>query len=151
MPDDKMKEIWSGVHELIPKMRHAVRDALRKDQEYTVHGKVIQEMERESIRNNLDMLRRKWIIDILYYVRLAKNPYFADIHKGIEGINTKSLTNRLQEMEELGMINRRVKTGKPIRVFYELTDYGSGIYELLMPLNSFISHKWKLPAKKLDE
>ena len=65
--------------------------ALRKDQEYTVHGKVIQEMERESIRNNLDMLRRKWIIEILYFVRIAENPFFADIQKGIEGINSRTL------------------------------------------------------------
>ncbi|MHA1454017.1 MAG: winged helix-turn-helix transcriptional regulator [Promethearchaeota archaeon] len=61
------------------------------------------------------------------------------------------MTNRLQEMEELGMINRTVKTGKLIRVYYELTDFGSGIYEMLMPLNSFIFYKWKLPKKEQEE
>ena len=141
---EELEEIWGGVHSMIPKMREIVREALRKDQEYIVHGPTIQALERKSIRENLDMLRRKWIIDILYFVRLAKNPYFADIQKNLEGINSRTLTNRLQEMEEMGMVNRIVKTGKPIRVYYELTDYGSGIYELLMPLNSFISYKWKL-------
>ncbi|MHA1454018.1 MAG: hypothetical protein ACTSRD_14255 [Promethearchaeota archaeon] len=58
-PTDKMNEIWGEMHAMIPKMREIVREALRKDQEYIVHGKRIQEMERESIRNNLDMLRRK--------------------------------------------------------------------------------------------
>jgi len=49
------------------------------------------------------------------------------------------------------MINRTVKTGKLIRVYYELTDFGSGIYEMLMPLNSFIFYKWKLPKKEQEE
>ena len=54
-------------------------------------------------------------------------------------------------MEELGMINRHVKTGKPIRVFYELTDFGLGIYELLMPLNAFIAFELESPDKQSDE
>jgi DNA-binding HxlR family transcriptional regulator len=41
------------------------------------------------------------------------------------------------------MINREIKTGKPIRVYYELTDFGLGIYELLIPMLSFFSHNVK--------
>jgi DNA-binding HxlR family transcriptional regulator len=138
MPDIKFQEIWSELLEFIPKMRSIVREALRKDHVYTVHGTTIQGLEREQLRSNLDMLRKKWLVDILYFVRISKNPYFADIQKNLPGINSRTLTDRLQELEELGMINRIVKTGKPIRVYYELTDFGLGIYELLIPLNLFI-------------
>ena len=143
MSKDKENEIWGELYTEIPKMRKIVRECLRKDAEYIVHGKIIQEKERFLLRKRLDMLRRKWIIDILYFTRIHGKPYFADYQKNLEGINSRTLTNRLHEMEELGMINRTVQTGKPIRVYYELTDFGLGIYELLIPLNSFI-------AKKLD-
>ena len=139
MSDDRFSEIWGDILAEIPKLRIMLRAAFRKDQEFTVHGKIIQKMERDVIRERLDMLRKKWIMDILYFVRLKENPYFADIQKGLEGINSRTLTNRLQELDELGMLNRIVQTGKPIRVFYELTDYGSGVYELLMLLNIFIA------------
>ena len=139
MSDDKINEIWGEVLSEIPKLRKMMSEAFRKDQEYTVHGKVIQKMERDVIRDRLDMLRKKWIFDIIYFIRLQENPYFADIQKGLEGINSRTLTNRLHELEELRMVNRVVQTGKPIRVFYELTDYGSGVYELLMLLNIFIA------------
>ncbi len=148
MSDDKIKEIWGEMYDLIPKIREVVRKALRKDSEYIVHGKTIQKMERDVLRSRLDMLRRKWIIDILYYARLKEKPYFSDFQKNLDDINSRTLTNRLQEMEELGMITRNVQTGKPIRVYYELTDFGLGIYELLMPLNMFIADNFEGPIIK---
>ena len=148
MADDRFDEIWGEMLEMIPKMRNVIRNAIRKDQEYTVHGKVIQKMERDLIRERLDMLRRKWILDILYFAHIQEKPYFSDLQKGLEGINSRTLTNRLQEMEDLGMLNRVVQTGKPIRVYYELTDFGLGIYEILVLLNVFIA--LKLRANRID-
>lgn len=148
MSDDKIKDIWGDLLELLPKIRETVRKALRKDNEYFVHGKVMQKMERDALRSRLDMLRKKWLLDILYFARIKERPYFADFQKNLDNINSRTLTNRLQEMEELGMINRTVQTGKPIRVYYELTDFGMGIYELLMPLNIFIADNLEGPIMK---
>jgi DNA-binding HxlR family transcriptional regulator len=139
----KMDEIWRDMIEHIPKTRAIVREALKKDIEFFEHGKILQGKERNSLRKNFEFLRKKWIVDILYFIHLQKNPHFADIQKGLDGINSRTLTNRLQEMEDLGLISRNVKTGKPIRVFYELTDLGLGVYELLIPLLTFLSMNLK--------
>jgi len=87
----------------------------------------------------VEFLRKKWIVDLIYEIHLLKTPYYSDLHKNLPEINTRSLSKQLSELEDLGMINREIKTGKPIRVYYELTDFGLGIYELLIPLLSFFS------------
>jgi DNA-binding HxlR family transcriptional regulator len=135
----KLNEIWKDVLDDIPRTRARVRIALKKDIENFVHGPNLQSKERHALRKNFEMLRRKWIVDILYYIHLFESPFFADIQKGLDRINSRTLTNRLHEMEDLGLISRIVKTGKPVRVCYELTDYGMGVYELLIPLLTFIS------------
>ena len=145
MTELEYDEIWGKMAKNISFTRELVREALRKDIEYYVHGPIIQSKERESLRKNFEILRRKWIVDILYFIHLLKNPFFADIQKGLDSINSRTLTNRLQEMEEIGMITRNVKTGKPIRVYYELTDLGLGTYELLVPLLTFLSMNLKKP------
>ena len=61
MSDDKFNEIWGEVIAEIPKIRKILREAFHKDQEYTVHGKIIQHMERDAIGARLDMLRKKII------------------------------------------------------------------------------------------
>ncbi len=143
----KLEEIWGVMLSQIPKTRLIVREALRKDIEYFEHGPNTQSKERASLRANFEVLRRKHVVDILYFIHLLKNPFFADIRKGLEGINTRTLTNRLHEMEDIGMISRNVQTGKPIRVYYELTDLGLGVYELLIPMLTFLSMNKKKGTK----
>ena len=125
--------------DLIPEMRLATREALKKDIATYEHGVQTQAKERNSLRNNFEILRKKWIVDLIYTIHLFENPYYSDIHKYLPDINTRTLSKRLSELEELGMVNREVKTGRPIRVYYELTDFGLGLYELLVPLLTFIS------------
>ena len=144
----KSDEIWGDMFEQIPITRNIVREALRKDIEYFKHGSTLQSKERDHLRKTFEILRRKWIVDILYFIHLLNNPFFADIQKGIGGINSRTLSNRLQEMEDIGMITRTVKTGKPIRVFYELSDLGLGTFELLIPLLTFISINMKKTKKE---
>jgi len=149
MTDERevMDEIWHDMMEAIPIMRQAVRKALEKDIETFDHGIQRQRKERTGLRRSFEILRKKWIVDIIYAIHLFGRPFFNDLHGKLPEINTRTLSNRLDEMEALGMVTRNVKTGKPIRVFYELTDFGRGIYELLIPLLSFFSMycpKWSV-------
>jgi len=55
----------------------------------------------------------------------------------------------LKEFEENRVVIRTVSNTQPIRVSYELTDLGSGVYELLLPLLIFFAReKYKIEQKE---
>src|SRR6516225_10062018 len=49
---------------------------------------------------------------------------FTDLHRGLPGIPTNVLTARLKELEEAGVVRRRVLPRPEGSVVYELTEYG---------------------------
>ena len=57
--------------------------------------------------------------------------------ENIEGITPKVLTERLRELEKLGIIKRRIVSEYPIRVEYSLTDMGKGFEPVLLSAASF--------------
>ena len=59
--------------------------------------------------------------------------------RALPDINSRTLSTRLKEFEENHIAARTVSDTQPIRVSYELTDLGKGVYELLLPLLIFFS------------
>ena len=55
----------------------------------------------------------------------------------INGISPKVLTERLRELEQLGIIRRRIVSEYPLRVEYSLTDMGKGFEPVLLSAASF--------------
>ena len=49
----------------------------------------------------------------------------------------KVLTERLRELEQLGIIRRRIVSEYPLRVEYSLTDMGKGFEPVLLSAASF--------------
>ena len=61
-----------------------------------------------------------------------RNTQFNRFMENIEGISPKVLTERLRELERLGIIRRRIVSEYPIRVEYRLTDIGKGFEPVLL-------------------
>ena len=57
--------------------------------------------------------------------------------ENIEGISPKVLTERLRELERLGIIRRRIVSEYPVKVEYSLTDVGKGFEPVLLSAASF--------------
>ena len=57
--------------------------------------------------------------------------------ENIEGITPKVLTERLRELEHLGMIKRRIVSDYPVRIEYSLTDVGREFESVLLSAASF--------------
>jgi len=57
--------------------------------------------------------------------------------ENIQGISPKVLTERLRELEQLGIIRRRIMSEYPLRVEYSLTDMGKGFEPVLLSAASF--------------
>jgi len=136
---EKMMIIWKDMNELIPKMREAVRNGLKKDFEEFEHDDIHIQNELEFLKDPLKFLQKKWTMDLIYIIRIKGKPYFNDIRRALPDINSRTLTTRLKEFEEKHIVIRTVCNSQPIRVNYELTDLGKGVYELLLPLLFFFA------------
>jgi DNA-binding HxlR family transcriptional regulator len=57
--------------------------------------------------------------------------------ENIGGIAPKVLTERLRELENLGIIERKIISEYPIKVEYELTDLGKALEPVLLAAGAF--------------
>jgi DNA-binding HxlR family transcriptional regulator len=137
--------VWKEMRELIPKMREAVVKGLKRDFEKVEHDDMQIKIELDFLNDALHFLQKKWTLDLIYVLRILKEkgqpPFFNDIRRALPNLNSRTLTTRLKEFGENKIVKRTVTNTQPIRVHYELTDLGNGIYELLLPLLMFFSGK----------
>ena len=137
----KLSIVWKEMEDQIPLMREAVRKDLKKDFETFKHDDTHIQQELKFLNEALQFLQKKWTMDLIYIIRIKGNPYFNDIRRALPNINSRTLTTRLKEFEENFIVTRTVSNTQPIRVSYELTDLGEGIYELLVPLLIFFARE----------
>lgn len=84
-------------------------------------------------RQVLDLIADKWTTLVIYLLAGGKHRY-GELHKRIEGISQKMLTQTLRQLEDDGLVNRRVYPEVPPRTEYELTPLGETLREPLSAL-----------------
>ena len=68
---------------------------------------------------------------------LLKQTKFSHFLGSVEGINTKTLSIRLKELEEYGLIKRSVTQRRPLQVEYSLTKKGKALDPILAHMAEF--------------
>jgi DNA-binding HxlR family transcriptional regulator len=81
-------------------------------------------IKRCPIDTSLNILGRKFTLHILRNMILLKQKHFKEFLNSIEGISTKTLSIRLKEMEENGLVKRVVVSSRPVHTEYAVTDKG---------------------------
>jgi DNA-binding HxlR family transcriptional regulator len=66
---------------------------------------------------------------------------YTQVSREIPGVSQKMLTQTLRMLERDGMVNRTVTPTVPIRVDYELTTLGQGLYGLLSQVRDWAGEK----------
>jgi DNA-binding HxlR family transcriptional regulator len=78
----------------------------------------------------LSVIGGKWKVIILWQLH-GKVVRFGELQKTIPGISQKMLTQELRDLEESGLVARKVYPVVPPRVEYSLTEYGNSIKPLM--------------------
>lgn len=96
-------------------------------------------MKKEKIYNcyfelALDVMGGKWKPIILYYINVNKIARHSDLKRFIPSINERMLTRQLRELEEDGLINRKVYPIVPPKVEYSLNKKGEELIPILESL-----------------
>ena len=99
-------------------------------------------MKNCPIDNGLKLIGKKFTMHILRNILLLKQKKFNEFLRSIEGINTKTLSLRLREMESEGLIMRKIIDKRPLRVEYSLTEKGKSLEPILVQMAIF-SLKWE--------
>ncbi|MEV6300193.1 winged helix-turn-helix transcriptional regulator [Actinoplanes sp. NPDC051861] len=81
----------------------------------------------------LELVGEKWALLILRDLFVGPRR-FSDLHRGLPKISTNILASRLRELEEGGLIRRRVLPRPASGVVYELTEYGADLEDTLLSL-----------------
>jgi DNA-binding HxlR family transcriptional regulator len=94
------------------------------------------ELKSCPIEATFRIIGKKWSVLILREM-LRGMTQFNRFIENIEGITPKVLTERLRELQKLGIVRRRIVSEYPIRIEYEMTDLGREFEPVLLAAASF--------------
>lgn len=86
-----------------------------------------------GVARALEMVGERWALLIVRDL-LVGPKRFTDLLNGLSGIPTNILTARLKEMEEAGVVRRRLLAGRASLVVYELTEYGKRLEDVVLAM-----------------
>jgi DNA-binding HxlR family transcriptional regulator len=89
------------------------------------------------IHNTFDLIGKKFAVLILRDMMLYGKKRFNELLDSVEGINSKTLSLRIREMEADGLILRHVFDEMPLRVEYELTEKALKLKPILESMGEF--------------
>ncbi|MDF2681481.1 MAG: HTH-type transcriptional regulator, partial [Brevibacillus sp.] len=86
------------------------------------------------IAKTLDVIGTKWTFLIIRDLLIEGTMRFSDLLKSMDGISPKTLSLRLKELEEHGIVDRKVYPEVPPRVEYTLTKRGRQLEGIFIEL-----------------
>lgn len=88
------------------------------------------------IERGMRIIGGKWKGSILWH--LQNGPVrFNDLARQLGGASKKMVNQRLKEMEEIGLVRRKVISTRPVAVAYEITEFGRSSLAVLEQLKDW--------------
>ena len=101
----------------------------------------------EQFHHASELIGRRWTGAIIF-VLLRARCRFATLREAIPDITDRMLSERLQELEEEGIVERFVMPDTPVRVEYALTKKGRELNTAFEAIGQW-AHRWvEAPKKK---
>lgn len=88
------------------------------------------------VETTLLFLGDKWKV-LIYRDLRTGTKRFNELLKSLKPISQKVLTSNLRELEQNGIVNRKVYPVIPPKVEYSLTDFGKTLYPILDSMRSW--------------
>ncbi|MGN0573817.1 MAG: winged helix-turn-helix transcriptional regulator [Acutalibacteraceae bacterium] len=98
--------------------------------------KTTRELPACPVETTLSLIGDKWKVLILRDLT-AGTKRFGELKKSIGSVSQKVLTAQLRDMEENGLVNRKVYAEVPPRVEYSLTELGYSLKPILDAMSNW--------------
>src|SRR4051812_34875348 len=90
----------------------------------------------------VELVGRRWTGAILEVLRQSPQPLrFSEIAQAVPDMSDRLCSERMKELEQRGLVERRVHTGPPVRVSYALTPMGEALGPALGELRTW-AQQW---------
>jgi DNA-binding HxlR family transcriptional regulator len=96
----------------------------------------------------IELIGRRWTGAIIFLL-LKSRCRFATLRDAIPDITDRMLSERLQELEQQGIVERTVLPQTPVRVEYALTPKGRALAAAVDAISDW-AHKWGEPSALQD-
>ena len=90
----------------------------------------LNELPACPVETTLTIISDKWKVLILRDL-MTGTKRFGELKKSIGNVSQKVLTSQLRQMEESGVVSRKIYPEVPPRVEYSLTDLGKSLKPIL--------------------
>jgi DNA-binding HxlR family transcriptional regulator len=96
-------------------------------------------MKRCPLDNTFSLIGKRFTVHILRNM-MSSQTRFNQFIETIDGINPKTLSTRLKEIEKNGLIQRKICHETPVRIEYNLTQKGKNLKPILNEMALFSAH-----------
>ena len=109
-------------------------------------SKALRLLPKEFIKCPMDstfeIIKQKYVFQIFREMYFSKQTRFSQFLKSIDGINTKTLSSRLRDMEKSGLIIKQVSYKPSLKIEYHLSEKGMDLLPILEQMAVFsIKHE----------
>ena len=91
------------------------------------------------VDRTLNLINKKWSIQIIRDMFFGKKR-FKEFQEDKPNLSNKVLSNCLKELEENGLIEKKVLNTSPVNTEYYLTEYGKSMNRIVYELAMFTLH-----------
>ncbi len=100
------------------------------------HVYQMPELKACPIETTFRLIGKKWTVLILREMFLGVTK-FNRLEENVDGITSKVLSQRLKELQRLGIVRRRIVSEAPVHVEYGLTELGEELGPVLSSAAAF--------------
>jgi DNA-binding HxlR family transcriptional regulator len=90
----------------------------------------------EEVRRSAGLLERRWVVSVLW-ASYEGATRFNEFKQAVGAIPPRTLAQRLVELEQAGVLERRVIDARPPRVEYRLTEEGRRLKHVVDALSAY--------------
>lgn len=98
---------------------------------------LLDSMKTCPIDNTFKIIGKKFTVHIIRNMTQLGQARFNEFLESIEGINPKTLSARLREMERNGVIERKIYPGTPVKIEYSMTKKGLALKPILEAMAAY--------------
>lgn len=101
------------------------------------------------VYDSIELLQEKWVLHIIR--ALLGGPHgFNELGRAVGGANTTTLSQRLDHLEKLGIVEKTVESTMPPKTRYELTRSGVELQEVIAAIDSWARRNMRRCQKGSD-
>lgn len=88
------------------------------------------------VYDSIELLQEKWVLHIVRAL-LAGPHGFNELGRAVGGANTTTLSQRLDHLERLGLVDKTIESTMPPKTRYELTSSGQELQTIIDAIDTW--------------